>query len=71
MSARSRDSRTHTPSSCSHSVVEQRGHFEVGQWQVLQVPLRSTSNYVWRTAHSVVVWRVWDYLLYVCEFEMK
>ena len=20
---------------------------------------------------TVVVWRVWDYLLYVCEFEMK
>jgi len=49
MSARSRDSRTHTPSSCGHSVVEQeqRGHFEVGQWQV---PLRSNSNYVRRTA---------------------
>jgi len=29
------------------------GHFEVGQWQVqVQVPLRSISNYVWRTAHS-------------------
>jgi len=40
---------SNTPSSCSHSVVEQRGHFEVGQWQV---PLRSNRNYVWRTAHS-------------------
>ena len=49
MSARSRDSRTHAPSSCTHSVIEQRGHFEVWQWQV---PVRSNSNYVWRTAHS-------------------